>query len=264
MDAFWVNPCESHEMTGVSLLSICKFLFRYYLTIDEETQIHNQFEGNVWRTDCQVLWSGIPRKTAQEWADKRDMQTLTTAMGPLMKPESPLCLKRQKSSKEWSKYMKGASAVFACHISCGRKTIVLSPPPPARFHPSGMSTFQRIEAPILAGGEVLRIEMVHPCVKGAENFSYQIWPEDETYIWISKFGMQPLEKQVWRAISMTIHRSKHEEAAKMVKRATSSRAAFTNLTQGSEEYMVTTSKMEKAGKVQSVRYISVTLKYKVS
>jgi hypothetical protein len=31
-----------------------------------------------------VLWSGILRDEAQRWADGHEMQTLTTAMGPLM------------------------------------------------------------------------------------------------------------------------------------------------------------------------------------
>ncbi|KFZ25080.1 hypothetical protein V502_00436 [Pseudogymnoascus sp. VKM F-4520 (FW-2644)] len=34
----------------------------------------------------QHLWSGMPRETAQRWADEREMQTLTTAMGYLMVP----------------------------------------------------------------------------------------------------------------------------------------------------------------------------------
>jgi len=43
-----------------------------------------------------------------------------------------------------------------------------------------------MEKPVLKGeigdSAVLRIEMVHPTVKGAENFCYQIWPVDETYL----------------------------------------------------------------------------------
>jgi hypothetical protein len=66
------------------------------------------------------MWSGMQREYAQAWADKHDMATLTTAMGPLMNPEHPLCLKRQKKwSGAWSKYIKGASAVFASHILKG-------------------------------------------------------------------------------------------------------------------------------------------------
>jgi len=80
--------------------------------------------------------------------------------------------------------VKGASAVFAWYISRGEKITILSPPPPERFHPSGLTNCQAREEPILKGkirgSAVLRIEMVHPTVEGAENFCYQIWPVDET------------------------------------------------------------------------------------
>ncbi|PVH67949.1 hypothetical protein DL98DRAFT_397851, partial [Cadophora sp. DSE1049] len=159
---------------------------RQYLTIEEELQIRQQFHS-TWRWNKQVMWSGIPRKYAQDWADKRDMATLTTAMGPLMTPEHPLCLRRHKSSVGWSKYIKGASAVFAWHILRGERVIVLSPPPPERFHPSGQTNYQAIEEPILKeekeGGARLRLEMVHPIVEGAEDFIYQMWPVDQTNTW---------------------------------------------------------------------------------
>jgi hypothetical protein len=48
---------------------------------------------------------------------------------------------------------------------------------------------------------VLRFEMVHPTVKGAENFFYQIWPVDETHTWIAEFGTPNL-KQCWRMVKM--------------------------------------------------------------
>jgi hypothetical protein len=55
-----------------------------YLSAEEEAQIHRQFQGDTWRRNKQVLWSGILRDEAQRWADGHEMQTLTTAMGPLM------------------------------------------------------------------------------------------------------------------------------------------------------------------------------------
>jgi len=141
------------------------------------------------------MWSGVPRKLAQRWADERQMQTLTTAIGPLMLPEDPLCLKRKISRKKWSKFVKGASAIFAT---------ILLPPPPHRFHPSGLTNYQAIEEPILKGelgaNTALRIEIVHPLVKGAENFCYQMRPVDESHIWVAKFGMLPLRKQCWRSV----------------------------------------------------------------
>jgi hypothetical protein len=84
-----------------------------YLKADEEVRIHRQFQGDTWRCNSQVLWSGIPRDEAQRWADEHGMQTLTTAMGPLMDLSHPLCLRNQKSCDAWSKYVKGASALFA-------------------------------------------------------------------------------------------------------------------------------------------------------
>jgi len=63
-------------------------LFPQYLTTDEEAQIHQQFQGDIWRCNNQVLWSGILRDEAQRWADE-----LTTAMGPLMDLSHPLCLR---------------------------------------------------------------------------------------------------------------------------------------------------------------------------
>ena len=137
------------------------------------------------------------------------MQTLTTAMGPLMTPGDTQYLKFKKSKKQWTKCVKGASALFACYISKGEKVTVLSPPPPQRFHPSGLTTYQAIEEPILKGvfgDHLLRIEMAHPTVKGAENFSYQIWPVDETDSWIANFGHQILEKRHWRPVSARLPR----------------------------------------------------------
>lgn len=40
----------------------------------------------------------MQREQAQTWADERNMQTLTTAMGPLMDPRASTCLQSQKSS----------------------------------------------------------------------------------------------------------------------------------------------------------------------
>jgi hypothetical protein len=177
--------------------------FRPYLTAEEELQIRQQFH-DTWRWNGQVMWSGILREEAQEWADNHDMATLTTAMGPLMNPEHTLCLKNNKTSNAWSKYVKGASAVFAWHILRGERVVVLSPPPPERFHPSGQTNYQAIEERILKsereGGTRLRIYMVHPLVKGAEDFSYQVWPVDETNTWIEKFGAQVRGARAWRKV----------------------------------------------------------------
>ena len=175
-----------------------------YLRADEEAQIHRQFQGDTWRCNNQVLWSGILRHEAQRWADEHEMQTLTTAMGPLMDPEHPLCLQNQKSNNAWSKYLKGASAIFAWYISRGESVTVLSPPPPKRFHPSGQTSYQAIEEPIVKGmlgtNAISRIEMVHRTVKGAENTHYQIWPVDNTTTWTENFGDLDVPKRRWRMV----------------------------------------------------------------
>jgi hypothetical protein len=109
-----------------------------------------------------------------------------------------------KNKKQLSTYMKGASAIFAWYISHGDTVTVLSPPPPERFHPSKQTNFQIIEEPILEGIirgiSVSRIEIVHPMVKGAEDFHYQIWPADETHTWIEKFGKEAIPKPHWREV----------------------------------------------------------------
>jgi hypothetical protein len=103
--------------------------------------------------------------------------------------------------------MKGASALFAWHILRGEKVTVLSPPPPERFNPCGLTNYQLIEEPILkteiSGRASLRIYMVHPDVVGAEDFCYQIWPTDETHVWTEKFGVLHTKLQTWRTVRMT-------------------------------------------------------------
>ncbi|KAK2853271.1 hypothetical protein FQN49_005238 [Arthroderma sp. PD_2] len=112
------------------------------------------------------------------------------------------------SSKRWSKYMKGASAIFAYYISQGTAVTVLTPPPPHKFNPSGRTNYQALEEPVLkgvfGGKAVSRIEMVHPTVNGAENFSYQAWPMDETCIWIASFGALAVKEPRWRKAQSVI------------------------------------------------------------
>lgn len=167
-----LETCEDIEEIVSDVLKI-----RDFLAADEEAQIHHQFRSNSWIPNHQVLWSGMLREQAQTWADGRNMQTLTTAMGPLMDPRVPTCLKNRKSNKAWSKYVHSASAVFARRITMEDVVTVLCPPPPQRFHPSGRSYYQTIEEPILgaamASGAALRIELVHPQVTGAEDFWYE-------------------------------------------------------------------------------------------
>ncbi|KAK5056530.1 hypothetical protein LTR84_012061 [Exophiala bonariae] len=128
------------------------------------------------------------------WAEKKKMQTLSTVMGPLMLKEHSACLKMSKTPSQWSNYVRGASGLFAQHISRAPCVTVLTRPPQT-LNPLGASTYQQIEEPLLKGSyggfHVLRIDMVHPTVIGAENFRYQVWPVDETEKWIAVFGYSP-------------------------------------------------------------------------
>ncbi|KAI7973037.1 hypothetical protein EIK77_000840 [Talaromyces pinophilus] len=178
--------------------------FNKYLTPREITQICDQFHTN-WSRNNQVMWSGIPRATAQAWADQHQMQTLTTAMGPLMIHGDPKCLHTSKShpKRKWSIYMQGASALFAYHIALDEGTVtVLTPPPPERFNPFGETNYQAIEEPILKGKlgacRVSQIELVHPTVTSAQEFHYQFWPVDEADHWDSQFKNLAPQSRSWR------------------------------------------------------------------
>ena len=144
------------------------------------------------------MWSGVPREWAQLWADRNDMQTLTTAMGPLMDTKHPSCLKSCKSAKAWKEYVKGASGLFADCLPKGNVVTVVSRPPPQRLNPEGISTYQIIEEPILKGAyggvPVSRIDMVHVGIEGAENYRYQVWPRDQKQLWVEKYGLNRSKK----------------------------------------------------------------------
>jgi hypothetical protein len=182
----WLSDESSAQASVVKV-------FRYYLTVEEATRIIQQFRSEYWHKDSQVLWSGMLREIAQKWADEHGMQTLTTAMGPLMIPEHPLCLKSKKTPHAWSQYIHGASAIFAWHIARGECVTLLTPPPPDRFNPSGFTYYQVIEQPIIKGAvgqdSVCHIDVVHPTVKKAEEFSYELWPDDNKSTWIKRFGL---------------------------------------------------------------------------
>ncbi|GFF24812.1 reticulocyte-binding protein 2 homolog a [Aspergillus udagawae] len=175
--------------------------FSQYLSVQDAVQIFEQFHSNNWIPNGQVLWSGIPRRTAQEWADKHHLQTLTTAMGLLMDENHPDCPRWKKTSQQWSKYIHGASAIFAWRIAQGEKVTVLSPPPPERFHPSGLSSYQVIEEPIIKGlicqSAVDQILMAHPTVTESEDFLYEAWPEDQSSLWLARFGSRGTKRK-WR------------------------------------------------------------------
>jgi hypothetical protein len=144
------------------------------------------------------MWSGLPREWVQIWADERDMQTLTTAMGPLMDNNNPLCKRKNKSPRAWSRYIMGASGLFAEYLPKGQVVTVLLRPPPHRLDPRGLSTYQMLEQPVLKGElggmAVKRIDVVHITVRGAEDSAYQFWPVDEGYQWTQEHDAREKKK----------------------------------------------------------------------
>jgi hypothetical protein len=100
-----------------------------YLTREEAEQIIDQFEKVPHSSDRLLFWTGLPRDWVQQWADDHGMLTLTSAMGPLMDSTDQRCLRRDKELEEWSKYVKGASGIFA-RYACRRGIVrVLTLPP---------------------------------------------------------------------------------------------------------------------------------------
>jgi hypothetical protein len=204
----WLSDRESAEDPLVKT-------FLRYLTIQETAQIIRQFQTH-WIQNGQVLWSGMPREATQKWADQHHLQTLTTAMGLLMRIEHTSCLRSKMSQRHWSQYVHGASAIFAWFISRGELVTVLSPPPPERFHLSGHTSYQEIEEPIVTGqvgqSAVAQIIIVHPTIKGGEEFFYELWPVDRGSTWVENFGLQSATRR-WRRTRQCDDRRLRELAA---------------------------------------------------
>jgi hypothetical protein len=152
-----------------------------YLTREEAEQIIEQFKGIPQSYDRLVFWTGIPREWVQQWADDHGMLTLTSAMGPLMDRKDQRCLKRIKKPKKWSKYIKGASVIFA-RYACRRGIVrVLTLPPSWAEFIRPRSTYRTIEEPILKGASgcccAVQIHTVH-LLTTLEELEYQTWPEN--------------------------------------------------------------------------------------
>lgn len=132
------------------------FTFLEFLSDAEAQEIMDRFESMP-RANCQlVFWTRIPRERAQEWADARGMSTLTTMMGPLMDSSHERCQRSIKGPTLWSKYIKGASILFAhyaCRIGAGASAVRVSTIPPLLQLAAGRptSTFLLLEEPILRG-----------------------------------------------------------------------------------------------------------------
>ncbi|KZL71545.1 hypothetical protein CT0861_11727 [Colletotrichum tofieldiae] len=182
-----------------------------YVTAEEARLICEQFRCSF-KINQQVLWSGMNREKAQKWADSHQYQTLTTAMGPLR------YLEKSKGRKRRSKFMKGASAIFSWFISQGDWVVILLPLPPDQFHPSGSTSLQDFEIPIVKGllrdGSVKKIDVFHPeaKTKEARNSSHQLWPCDETKSWVDRFGGGRRDR-AWRAVKTGIGTPKNDWAS---------------------------------------------------
>lgn len=203
-----IRSFPSQELAQGFLTSLSQFL-----STQEAIDIFGQFQSQHWIRNGQVLWSGIPRDRAQKWADHHHLQTLTTAMGPLMDTNNPACLKRQKKKPQWSRYVHGASAVFAWQITQGEKVTLLSPPPPERFHPSGLTYYQIVEEPIIKGlvkgCAVNRIVVAHPTARRGQDVSYELWPNDKATEWTHQFGSNSL-KTKWRETGRDMNKNRFE------------------------------------------------------
>ncbi|EWG54969.1 hypothetical protein FVEG_17437 [Fusarium verticillioides 7600] len=170
-------------------------LIRQWLIDDEAEKILSRFQ-NACIPNRQVLWSGMLREQAQQWADAHGLQTLTTALGPLLYHGDP-----SPQTQARPRFIHGASIIFAWFISQGDLVTVLSHPPPLFFHPSGQTFYQLYEEPIIKGKmgnrPVGRIHTAHPAVEIATDFIYQLWPCDISWFWIKIFGIPDIEFR-WR------------------------------------------------------------------
>ena len=159
-----------------------------YLYQNEVTQLNQAFEISLQHDSALVFWTGISPDLARNWARRNNLKTLTMAMGSLYTENSKEGLRSQKITKSWSKYMKGASWVFAqqaCHNRCA---IVLTNAPPNVYSTRVHSNYREIEEPILKGFEAerhtIQIDYVHPAVPGAACFRYQVWPDNRSSEWL--------------------------------------------------------------------------------
>jgi hypothetical protein len=152
-----------------------------YLTREEAEQIIDRFEKIPQSSDRLLFWTGVPREWAQQWANNNGMLTLTSAMGPLMDSTDQGCLRRVKAQGEWSKYVKGASGIFA-RYACRRGIVrVLTLPPSWAGFIRPESTYRTIEEPVLKGVSgcysAKQINTVHLLATLGE-LEYQTWPEN--------------------------------------------------------------------------------------
>lgn len=128
-----------------------------YLTDIDIRNIHARLEELAPASHGRlVFWNGMPRECAQRWANDHGMLTLSSAMGPLMDIAHSSCPKPQKTKKQWRRYVKGASGLFAEYACKGGAVTILMRPPEQQSTPRRDSTFWEIERPILVGEKAIQ------------------------------------------------------------------------------------------------------------
>ncbi|KAL2201885.1 hypothetical protein CC79DRAFT_1281689, partial [Sarocladium strictum] len=181
--------------------TICSFI-EAHLTTEEATRLRDQFSRSFCK-NRQVLWTGLNEEVVLAWANKHEFQTLRMAMGPLMDKSHPDCPRRTASPKKWAQYIHGASAIFALKICSGDVVTLLTQPPPERFHPSGATSYQVLEEPIIKGKlgnrSVKQIQIIHPMATKVPIAPYMLWPTDDVADWISQHGLGK-GKVKWREV----------------------------------------------------------------
>lgn len=175
--------------------------YRKYLLRDEAREIRTQFRARVDSYDRLMFWNGLRRDRSQCWARDHGLMTLSDMMGPLMDPKSPRYKKLGKTKTAWKRYMKGASGLFAEYACQEGVVTVITQHPGSDYIPRSDSSFYNIEKPILEGlscrMSACRIDFVHPAVIGAEDFRYQVWPHDETELFVRSYGSQLSVQEGW-------------------------------------------------------------------
>ncbi|KAI6851135.1 hypothetical protein KC332_g268 [Hortaea werneckii] len=205
-----------------------------YLSQEEVTQLNQAFNIALQHDLALVFWTGISPELARDWARRNGLKTLTMAMGDLYTDNvrKPVrSAKPGKSNKSWSRYMKGASWLFAQHACQGRCAIVLTNAPPHVYSQRKHSNYREIEEPILKGFEAdrrtIQIDYVHPKIPGAAGFRYQVWPEDRSAEWLGFFECIAIKDIVKRFIQGTfVRRLKRVEETESVSTTGYERSVF--------------------------------------
>ncbi|KAJ4145610.1 hypothetical protein LMH87_004456 [Akanthomyces muscarius] len=186
-------------------------LWLSFITLEEAAQIWTRFH-DACEPNNLLLRRGVGFDQVESWAKEHDRRTLTQAMGPLKDKSDPSCRYRVKSAKQWTRYVRAASILFALYISTGREVVVLTPHPPQRLNPNHTSYCQNIEEPRLTSycdENEFKIIFAHPRTKAVKDYIYQYWPLDCVAEWTAQFPgarkAQRWENHVWDDVKRLEH-----------------------------------------------------------